>query len=120
MAAPKKHLIALGIEGSANKIGVGIVREDGEILSNPRHTWVLGGGGSGAGCVGQSRLQRQGQGRIFNPCTLLPRAAPTQLLASHVSAGSSRRRARAFFRERQRCTIRSGRCAWCSRRLQRP
>lgn len=31
-------LIALGIEGSANKIGVGIVREDGEILSNPRHT----------------------------------------------------------------------------------
>ena len=31
-------LIALGIEGSANKIGVGIVREDGEILANPRHT----------------------------------------------------------------------------------
>lgn len=31
-------LIALGIEGSANKIGVGIVREDGTILSNPRHT----------------------------------------------------------------------------------
>jgi N6-L-threonylcarbamoyladenine synthase len=30
--------IALGIEGSANKIGVGIVREDGEILSNPRQT----------------------------------------------------------------------------------
>ena len=31
-------MIALGIEGSANKIGVGIVRDDGEILSNPRHT----------------------------------------------------------------------------------
>jgi hypothetical protein len=30
--------LALGIEGSANKIGVGIVREDGHILSNPRHT----------------------------------------------------------------------------------
>lgn len=30
--------LVLGIEGSANKIGVGIVREDGEILSNPRHT----------------------------------------------------------------------------------
>jgi len=27
----------LGIEGSANKVGVGIVR-DGEVLSNPRHT----------------------------------------------------------------------------------
>jgi N6-L-threonylcarbamoyladenine synthase len=30
--------VALGIEGSANKIGIGIVREDGQILSNPRHT----------------------------------------------------------------------------------
>jgi N6-L-threonylcarbamoyladenine synthase len=30
--------VALGIEGSANKIGVGIVTEDGKILSNPRHT----------------------------------------------------------------------------------
>lgn len=28
----------LGIEGSANKIGVGIIR-DGEVLSNPRHTF---------------------------------------------------------------------------------
>lgn len=34
----KSPLLCLGIEGSANKIGVGIVREDGEILSNPRHT----------------------------------------------------------------------------------
>lgn len=33
-------LIALGIEGSANKIGVGIVAEDGVILSNPRHTYI--------------------------------------------------------------------------------
>lgn len=32
------HKVVLGIEGSANKIGVGIVREDGKILSNPRHT----------------------------------------------------------------------------------
>ena len=31
-------MIALGIEGSANKVGVGIVREDGTILANPRHT----------------------------------------------------------------------------------
>ena len=28
----------LGIEGSANKIGVGIIR-DGEVLSNPRSTF---------------------------------------------------------------------------------
>jgi hypothetical protein len=31
-------LLALGIEGSANKVGVGIVREDGTILANPRKT----------------------------------------------------------------------------------
>ena len=33
-------MLALGIEGSANKIGVGIVRDDGTILANPRHTFV--------------------------------------------------------------------------------
>lgn len=33
-------MIALGIEGSANKIGVGIVRDDGTILANPRKTYV--------------------------------------------------------------------------------
>ena len=36
----KKKIIALGIEGSANKIGIGIVTEDGEILSNPRKTFI--------------------------------------------------------------------------------
>lgn len=33
-------MIALGFEGSANKIGVGIVTLDGSILSNPRHTYI--------------------------------------------------------------------------------
>ena len=32
-------MLVLGIEGSANKVGVGIVSEDGTILANPRHTW---------------------------------------------------------------------------------
>ena len=31
-------MLVLGIEGSANKVGVGIVKDDGSILSNPRHT----------------------------------------------------------------------------------
>jgi tRNA A37 threonylcarbamoyltransferase TsaD len=31
-------VVALGIEGSANKCGVGVVLEDATILSNPRHT----------------------------------------------------------------------------------
>eukprot|EP00899_Mesostigma_viride_P004715 jgi/Mesvir1/14244/Mv09682-RA.1 len=33
-------MLALGIEGSANKIGVGIVRSDGTILANPRQTFI--------------------------------------------------------------------------------
>jgi len=33
-------LISLGIEGSANKIGVGIVDSTGKILSNPRKTFI--------------------------------------------------------------------------------
>ena len=33
-------MIALGIEGSANKIGVGIVTEKGDILANPRFTFI--------------------------------------------------------------------------------
>ena len=36
----KKRLIALGIEGSANKISVGIVTSEGEILANPRKTFI--------------------------------------------------------------------------------
>lgn len=32
--------IALGIEGSANKIGIGILKSNGEILSNPRKTFI--------------------------------------------------------------------------------
>ena len=33
-------LIVLGIEGSANKIGVGIVTSKGDILANPRKTFI--------------------------------------------------------------------------------
>lgn len=35
-----QKLLALGIEGSANKIGVGICDQDGNILSNPRTTFI--------------------------------------------------------------------------------
>ena len=35
-----KRIISLGIEGSANKIGVGIVDQDGVIYSNPRFTYI--------------------------------------------------------------------------------
>ncbi|GBF97741.1 tRNA N6-adenosine threonylcarbamoyltransferase-like [Raphidocelis subcapitata] len=34
------RLVALGIEGSANKCGVGIVLDDATILANPRHTYI--------------------------------------------------------------------------------
>ena len=33
-------MLAIGLEGSANKLGVGIVREDGTILANVRHTYI--------------------------------------------------------------------------------
>lgn len=32
------RLLCLGIEGSANKVGVGIVADDGAVLANPRKT----------------------------------------------------------------------------------
>ncbi|KAK1558746.1 hypothetical protein Q3G72_006145 [Acer saccharum] len=38
--AKMKKMIALGFEGSANKIGVGVVTLDGTILSNPRHNYI--------------------------------------------------------------------------------
>merc|ERR1711936_1413013 len=31
--------IAIGFEGSANKLGIGIIK-DGIVLSNPRHTYI--------------------------------------------------------------------------------
>eukprot|EP00960_Hanusia_phi_P043040 755833-Hanusia_phi.AAC.9 len=37
---PQNRMLALGLEGSANKLGIGVVREDGTILSNVRHTFV--------------------------------------------------------------------------------
>lgn len=33
-------MLALGLEGSANKLGIGVVRSDGTILSNVRHTFI--------------------------------------------------------------------------------
>jgi hypothetical protein len=35
-----EELIVMGFEGSANKIGIGIVKEDGTILSNVRRTYI--------------------------------------------------------------------------------
>lgn len=32
-------MIALGIEGSANKVGIGLIKSNGEILANPRETY---------------------------------------------------------------------------------
>jgi N6-L-threonylcarbamoyladenine synthase len=40
MSSSSKPLIALGIEGSANKISVGIVTSNGDILANPRKTYI--------------------------------------------------------------------------------
>ena len=37
----EKRVAVMGFEGSANKIGVGIVLDDGTILANVRHTYVV-------------------------------------------------------------------------------
>ena len=44
-----KPLIAIGIEGSANKVGVGVVRytaenDEYEIIANPRKTYIAPAG----------------------------------------------------------------------------
>lgn len=40
-SAPEiRRLLALGMESSANKIGIGVVSLSGDILSNPRHTYI--------------------------------------------------------------------------------
>jgi N6-L-threonylcarbamoyladenine synthase len=36
----KEGWVIIGFEGSANKLGIGVVTEDGTILSNPRHTYI--------------------------------------------------------------------------------
>ncbi len=33
-------VLVMGFEGSANKIGIGIVNEKGDILANVRHTFI--------------------------------------------------------------------------------
>lgn len=33
-------IISLGLEGSANKLGVGIITDEGKILANLRHTYI--------------------------------------------------------------------------------
>ncbi|KIK29128.1 hypothetical protein PISMIDRAFT_672531 [Pisolithus microcarpus 441] len=44
LASPKKPLLALGLEGSANKLGAGVIKhnEDGSatVLANIRHTYI--------------------------------------------------------------------------------
>jgi hypothetical protein len=62
-------MIALGIEGSANKIGVGIIRQNGEILSNPRYTYISPPGTT----LNRNRIPTQGNSR----------APPTACIRAH-------------------------------------
>lgn len=52
---PETMTVVIGFEGSANKIGVGIIR-DGEVLSNPRRTYIT----------------PPGQGEIIRPVVIRP------------------------------------------------
>jgi len=57
-------VIALGLEGSANKIGVGIVR-DGEVLSNPRATYITPPGEGNLQMNDSSRYQLKCYTRVL-------------------------------------------------------
>ncbi len=46
----REMTIAIGFEGSANKVAIGIVR-DGEVLSNPRRTYITPPGVCTVQCV---------------------------------------------------------------------
>lgn len=50
-------VIAIGFEGSANKIGVGIIR-DGEVLANVRETYITP--------PGEGKLSALGGGYMIN------------------------------------------------------
>lgn len=69
--------VVIGFEGSANKIGIGIIR-DGEVLSNPRRTYITppGQGRSHSDAVGAAILDGrhlyfilQGSCRVTPPGT---------------------------------------------------
>lgn len=40
VALAADEIVVMGLEGSANKIGVGIVTSTGRVLSNPRRTFI--------------------------------------------------------------------------------
>lgn len=40
VAPPSQRTLVMGFEGSANKIGIGIIDQDGNILANVRHTYI--------------------------------------------------------------------------------
>ena len=80
--------LCLGIEGSANKIGVGIVREDGAILSNPRHTYAC----------------NQRMAKRFIPLRL--RCFARLTAGCFACTGTSLLPGRAFCHARPRCTTR--------------
>ena len=80
-------MLVLGIEGSANKVGVGIVKDDGTILANPRHTYVL---------HVQPLVCR------FSASEAFQSRVPTTVMF----AATSLLRDKAFCPERQQCTTR--------------
>lgn len=73
-------VLALGIEGSANKVGVGIIRDDGTILANPRHTYITPPGtGKQGGDAAHCLLWRPPQ----LGCALRPGFLPKETAVHH-------------------------------------
>lgn len=51
MDLAEDELVIMGMEGSANKVGVGIVTSSGRVLSNPRKTFITPPGEGFQVCV---------------------------------------------------------------------
>eukprot|EP00727_Mastigamoeba_balamuthi_P014414 m51a1_g9598 putative o-sialoglyco protein endopeptidase (336) ;mRNA; f:1041892-1043298 len=79
-------VIVLGLEGSANKLGVGIVRDDGAILANERDTFVPP---AGEGFLPRETAQhhRQHVGRLVRRALDAARVGPADIAAVAYTKG---------------------------------
>jgi N6-L-threonylcarbamoyladenine synthase len=86
MVLPDGRRVVLGIEGSANKVGVGIVLSDGAIASNPRRTYVTP---PGTGFLPRETA-RHHQAHVLDLVSqALREAAPTLLGEEAAGAGAA-------------------------------
>lgn len=90
-------MYVLGIEGSANKVGIGIVNQKGEFLANTRHTYITP---PGSGFLPRQTAQHHQQWVLSLVHAALDEAKlkPRQLNAIAYTKGPGQSLARAYSR----------------------